>query len=173
MVKPFISIDAQKLKVSVDKTKKSIQEFGREAVAAMQKATVDYMKFIVAEAHQKAPLGETGDLRGAANVFEEYADDGKTLIVTGGFFIKYARIRDVGGTIKAFRAKYLFIPLRKGIRPGQPGLKRNVDFVLKKQVTQKGNRYFSSTVEEHRRGAARKIGERVAFILKQKRKRGR
>lgn len=170
MVKPFFEFDARALKVSVDKTRKSIDEFGQRAVAALMEATIKYAWDMVGTAEQRAPVGTTGNLRASKNVLTEYADGGKTLIATAGFFIKYARIRDQGGTIKAFRAKSLFIPLRRGVLPGQPGLKYQVDFTLKKQVTQRGNRYFSSTVEEYRRGAANRIGAAVVKILAKKRK---
>jgi hypothetical protein len=60
----------------------------------------------------------------------------------------YARMRERGGVIVPFRAKFLFVPLRPDVRPNQPGLVFGRDFVLSKRVVQKGTHVMELTASE-------------------------
>lgn len=164
MVKPFITIDANRVQADISKVKKTLTGLTRGVVEALDLAMFQYGEDILDEATQKAPIGQTGDLRASGDVVS--AEEGQaTRVVYVVFNIIYARIRDQGGTIRPVRAKRLFIPLRDGVRPGQPNIKFGVDFVLAKEVTQKGNGYLTATFDARKVNAEQMIGKRVFEIL--------
>lgn len=69
----------------------------------------------------------------------EYEVQGRSVEVFYNLAVaKYARIRELGGEIRPFRAKFLFVPLRRDVRPNQPGLVFGRDFVLSKRVWHPG-----------------------------------
>ena len=141
------SIDIAAFNKSIRQVRKNLKMLEWAFKLAVYQAIKEYAEKFIAKAQARAPAGE-GNLRGSATVVPTTDATGETVGVVAGFNIVYAHMRDVGGTIKPVRAKALFIPLRKGARPGDKTLKWGVDFVLAKVVVQKGNLYFSLTVDE-------------------------
>jgi len=129
-------------------------------------ATAQFGEHILGEAGERAPLGD-GGLRESGTV-EGPVIEGKNYIVFVAFNIVYARMRDIGGTIKPVRAKMLFIPLRPGARPGDPTLVYGVDFVLARKVVQHGNRYWSATLDELVPRSTELIGKQAIVIAEKK-----
>jgi hypothetical protein len=143
----IFTIDVSAFRKSIGLVRKNLKMFEWAFKLAIYQAIKEYAEKFLAKAQNRAPAGE-GNLRGSATVIPESDVSGETVGMTAGFNIVYAHIRDVGGEIRPVRAKALFIPLRKGARPGDKSLKWGVDFVLAKLAVQKGNLYFSLTVDE-------------------------
>lgn len=143
----MFTIDIAAFNKSMGLVKKNLKMFEWAFKLAIYRAIVEYAQKFIAKAQNRAPVGE-GMLRGSATVVPTTDATGETVGVVAGFNIVYAHMRDVGGVIRPVRAKALFIPLRKGARPGDKSLKWGVDFVLAQVVVQKGNLYFSLTVDE-------------------------
>lgn len=168
--KPFIQFDKEAFAKSLSGVKTKISDFEGRYKEAVTQATVQYAEHFLSEAQKRAPAGE-GPLRASATVIDPL-DQGDTILVRAGFNLIYAAYQDQGtkglpgGVLKPVRAKALFIPLRKGVRPGDPDLVRGVDFVLAKEVRYKGTGYFTLTLEEMKPLAAQAIGEQVLAILK-------
>lgn len=136
-----------------------------------------FMTDIVNIARDRAPAGETGDLR-ASGIVEQPIFTKGMVIVNAGFNVVYARVRDEGtgylpgGVIRPVRAEALFIPLRSGVHPFDRGLKWGIDFVLAKEVRQEGNRYWTGTLEDFMPQASRIVGRTAFAILKARASRG-
>ena len=170
MVAPFISINLGKFRTSLEGVRRRLQVTGERAILALRQALFEVANDMIAEAQQKAPVGE-GRLRESATV-EEPVLEGTLISVVAGFNVVYARIRDQGGIIRPVRAKALFIPLKRGVRPGQPGLVLGEDFQLvpgpmtrKDHVEQKGTGYLTTTVAARVPTLADVIGQRVIAIM--------
>lgn len=161
-----VSIELNSFQVSLKKSLGNLAGIEKAFKEGAALATVQFAEHILGEAGAKAPLGE-GPLRASATV-EGPVIELDVIVVYAAFNIVYARMRDLGGEILPVRAEALFIPLRKGVRPGEPGLVRGVDFVFAKRVVQKGNRYWSSTLDENVPNAAVEIGQRAVIIAQQR-----
>lgn len=167
---PFIKFDTASLRKSLNVVRDRVQVFEARYKEAVTQSTVQYAEHFLSEAQKRAPIDE-GTLRGSSTVLEPL-NQGDTLLVQAGFNLIYAAYQDQGtkglpgGVLRPVRAKALFIPLRKGVRPGDPNLVRGVDFVLAKEVRYKGTGYFTLTLSEMKPLAAQAISERVLAILK-------
>jgi hypothetical protein len=169
--KPFISIDVGRVKADLVKAGKVLEGLDESIERALRQAMVEYMNDVQADAQQKAPIGDTGDLRASATTTDPI-EEGNGVVVFTAFNLVYAALRDQGtkglpgGVIRPVRAKRLFIPLRKGVRPGDPNLIRGVDFVLAKEVRQQGNGYLTATFNERKVNAAQLIGQRIFELVR-------
>ena len=161
MTEPFITMDIGKLQASIRDTVKGLEAAGADAEKTFEQALHAYAEDVLSEAQARAPVGRSGELRGSGTVVPGVGagHDGDGLVVFVGFNKVYARMRDQGGTIVPVRAKALFIPLRDGVRPGQPGLEWGVDFVLAQVVHQTGNGYLTGTFNRRKGSAAADIGK--------------
>lgn len=170
----LISIDEQLLNASIRKAIKGLDLTEKVILDARDRALALWSEQILGEAVERAPVGvgaggestsaSPGSLRMSGTV------DGPNPLADGiefliGFDKPYAAMRDKGGTIRPRTAKALFIPLRQGVRPGEPGLKQGVDFILvpgpmtnKQFVTQTGNEYLSGLLPIKAASAPRDIG---------------
>jgi hypothetical protein len=166
MARRFIDLDFGALRQSVRTVVRNLEHAQQLHEDAAKESVVQFAEHLIGEAGQRAPLGDGGLRESATTQGPEIVAEG--FVVWAAFNIVYARIRDVGGTIVPVKAKALFIPLRKGVRPGQPGLEWGKDFVLAKKAVQKGNRYWSATLDENVPRAAELIGKRVAMIVQQR-----
>lgn len=171
MAKPFITIDGNRIRADLKKVGVVLNGLTESIKKATAQAMVEFMNDVQADAQQKAPIGDTGDLRASATTTDP-APDGEGIVVYTVFNIVYAAMRDQGtkglpgGVLKPVRARRLFIPLRKGVRPGQPGLVMGVDFVLAKEVRQKGNGYLTATFNERKVNAGQLIGQRIFELVR-------
>lgn len=156
-----LSIDMKVLEDSLRAVKRKLKITEERLRFAIYAALVEYAEKFLEKAQARAPH-DKGNLRGSATVVAEALEQEKQVSVTAGFNIVYAHIRDAGGTIRPVRAKALFIPLRPGVRPGEPGLEMGKDFWLAQEVTQKGNGYFTRTAAEAKDELAKFVAERVA-----------
>jgi len=169
--KPFISIDIGRMRADLKKVGVVLDGLDESIDRAMKQAMVEYMNDVQADAQQKAPIGDTGDLRASATTTDAL-QEGNGVVVFTAFNIVYAALRDQGtkglpgGVIRPVRAKRLFIPLRKGIRPGQPNLIRGLDFILAKEVRQSGNGYLTATFNERKVSAGQLIGQRIFELVR-------
>lgn len=161
---PFVTIDVEKLKESSEDVIAKLEQLGVNVEKEFDVALAQVAEDILSDATAKAPIDE-GHLRAAAQTVGPYKDAQETVVLIG-FNIVYARIRDKGGVIRPVRAKALFIPLRKGVRPGQPGLTLGVDFQLvpgpmtnKTEVRQTGTGYLTLTFEARAPRASADVGK--------------
>ena len=169
--KPFIALDVKALVNSIKETRKGFSITAALVREAMGKGMAMVMEELGEDAKAHAPHRDGGlNNRWQTNV--EMNDNGNLLIGTCGFNIVYANVRDIGtahlpgGQIRPVRAKALFIPLRKGARPGDKSLVRGVDFVLSGGVTQKGNRFWTNAKRRAERSASSKFAKALAGLLK-------
>lgn len=171
MAKPFITIDVGRMRADLRKAGKVLDGLDESIDRALKQAMVEYMNDVQADAQQKAPIGDTGDLRASATTTDPILE-GDGVVVYTAFNMVYAALRDQGtkglpgGVIRPVRAKRLFIPLRKGVRPGDPNLIRGVDFVLAKEVRQEGNGYLTATFNERKVNAGQLIGQRIFELVR-------
>lgn len=173
MARPFIEINGKRIRTDITKIQKVLNASVQEMQAALQTATENFGEFILSRSLPKTPK-DTGALRASAGVTDgELTADGVVVFVF--YNIVYAKIRDQGGIIRPFppgrpgrsgkgKGK-LFIPLRKGVVPGQPGLVFGKDFVLAAEAKQKGNQYLSGTLQQVQPQASQLIGQEVFRIL--------
>lgn len=176
---PVISLNVSRLKKDIRKVNGNLEKVKRLIPQALGLAMAQYMEHVVSLAQAKAPVGNSGDLRGS-NFVTEPTVEGGTVSIDGGFNIKYARMRDRGGIIRPVRAKALFIPLRPGAVPvrGKAAQKASGqvlgrDFQLvpgpltrKRVVRQKGNRFWTSTLEETIPEAPKRVGDQAMNIIR-------
>ena len=166
--RPF-EFEEAKFDVSLKQVIGNLKIIEDRAERAITQAVVEFSEHFLSEAQKRAPV-ESGALRAAATVEGPSVED-DIIVARIGFNLIYAAMRDQGtkglpgGVLRPVRAKALFIPLRKGARPGDPTLKWGVDFVLAKEVKQKGNGFFTLTFEEMKAVANKQIGERVTALL--------
>lgn len=166
----FIELDVKGLAAQAAKVAENMEQAGDFAEKAFDKALAGVAEKILGDAQEAAPEGK-GVLRGSGTtVGPEHV--GTEISVLIGFNLVYARIRDQGGVIRPVKAKALFIPLRDGVRPGQPGLKLGVDFQLvpgpmtrKTEVKQEGNQYLTGTFEKHRGTVGLEVGRLMRAYL--------
>ena len=154
--KPFLSLDLPLLKKGIARVDRELSEIPGEFEEAVADAMAQWVDEVLGEAHDRAPHRD-GRLRESATRIGPVVTPG-SIDVKGGFNLVYARIRDQGGEIRPVRAKALFIPLRRGVRPGEPSLVWGKDFVLARRVVQKGNRYLTGVLDEKMPKAAEEIG---------------
>ena len=79
--------------------------------------------------------------------------------------VPYARIHEFGGVIRPKKAKALFVPLRRGVVAGMPGLVHGVDFVLAKKVTIPQRSYLRKALDENRPKILEAVGTELARRL--------
>jgi hypothetical protein len=165
----FIELDAKRIRADIRKTNNILNAIPGEVDAAIKIALAEFAEDMLAEAVQKAPVDE-GFLRQSGTVSDPL-EEGDGVVVFVSFNIVYGALRDQGtkglpgGVIRPVRAQKLFIPLRKGVVPGQPGLERNVDFVLADSVRQEGNKYLTATFDNRKATAGQLIGQRYFEIM--------
>lgn len=162
----FIQLDERRLKASIRRTGASLQGLEKRFDEASRQAAIEFANEMQADASLRAPVLE-GTLSGSGVVDgpHEEAQGFRVNVAFGGPARDYAAIQDVGGIIEASRAKALFIPLRRGVRPGDPGLVFGTDFVLAQSVTIPGNKYLTGLIPEYQRRATRVIGKRTMELL--------
>lgn len=171
MAKPFITIDGNRIRADLKKVGAVLNGLDESIGRATKQAMVEFMNDVQADAQQKAPIGETGDLRASATTTDPLPE-GEAFVVFTVFNIIYAALRDQGtkglpgGVIRPVRARRLFIPLKKGVRPGQPNLVMGQDFILAKEVRQKGNGYLTATFNERKINAGQLIGQRIFELVR-------
>lgn len=79
----------------------------------------------------------------------------------------YARIRELGGEIRPFRAKALFIPLRPDVSSKDwKGLVYGEDFVLAKKVKHPATHVMKNTIRSELGSASSKTMKSVAAALR-------
>ncbi len=162
---------------SQKKTLRSLGVSKGQVRRAVGDAWFQFMSAVVGLARDRAPSGETGNLRDSAFV-ERPVFRGDMVIVAAGFRVIYARMRDLGteflpgGVLRPVRAEALFIPLHSGVFPHQSGLIFGVDFVLAKEVRQEGTRYWTGTLEEVLPNTSRIVGKVAFSILRRRTPRG-
>lgn len=161
--KPFIALEIPNLSAQMAGLEEGIRSAGARAEEALKRGMTDYAEDMLAEAIDRAPVG-SGELRGSGTTVGP-EQDGTEISVYIGFNKVYARMRDLGGIIRPVRAKALFIPIREGVRPGQPGLVWGEDFVLTQLVQQKGNKYLTGTLERRKGTAAATIARVMKAYL--------
>lgn len=171
MVQEFITVDDKALRANLQAAERNLRKFGEQFARATSQAMIEQMEDWVSQGALAAPV-EEGTLR-ASGTTTGPTRQGDEVVVTGGFNVAHATIRDQGGVIKPVRAKALFIPLRKGARPGDKSLKLGVDFMLipgpttnKTEVRQRGTHYFSGVIEKEKARAAANIARRAAELMK-------
>lgn len=167
MGEPFISVDKRRILKSIRETVKGLRLLEDRFDIALKRAVVEYAEDTMGEAAMRAPV-DTGTLSGSGTVDGPHddAEGFKVNVAFGGPAKDYAPIQDLGGTITATPGKSLFVPLRKGVRPGEPGLTWGEDFVLTKSVTIKGNRYLTGLIPSRQRAASSAVGRRVLELIR-------
>jgi hypothetical protein len=168
MADNFIEVDRRELDRSIAAATKGLNVLEEEVEYAIEAAMLEFSNDMLSEARQRAPIRD-GFLRqsGAVDGPTRTPD---TIRFDIGFNIEYARIQDLGGDIFPDKAKMLFIPLRPGVRPGEPDLEFGEDFVLTRKVTLKGNRYLTGIIPERASSAARIVGTRAAAIIRERKR---
>ncbi len=169
----LFSIDTRALRRSVAKGIRDLKVTEKETMEAMNEAVVKYAEDTLSEAAQRAPSGNGALVSSATIDGPHQISDGIEVFV--GFNLVYARIQDLGGTIRPVRAKALFIPLRKGVRPirekddpRRKTQKFGVDFVFAQKAVIKGNRYLTGLMPERAANAAPAVGMATVAILRRR-----
>lgn len=167
----FVSLDVSGLAAQAQKCIDGIEGAGRLAEEAFDRALAQVAEDILGDM-QDAALAGKGDLRGAATTVGP-SKDGLDTVILIGFNLIYAAIRDQGGDIYPDKARALFIPLREGAMPGDPGLKMGEDFITvpgpmtrKNHVHQTGNGYVTLTFERRKGAVGLEVGKLMnAFLV--------
>lgn len=178
MVRPLISVDRDRLRLDLRKLER---QFGRYAEHIDEAAAIAISRFaehLIGRASAKAPTGRTGLLKASAFVGQAVINDEGVASVPAGFNIIYARIQDRGGIVRPTGrpsevtgkpTTRLFIPLRDDpfVLPGNPGLKRGVDFVLARQARIPGSGYWTNTLRDRIPKATKFMGPLINRLLRE------
>lgn len=175
MAKPFISMDIKRFNLDLKKVMSRNRAWGRLSAGAAGTALLRYAEHVMGEAQRRAPIGtghgnkfgvaspNPGRLRESMTVVGPFRTGG-SVEVFGSFNVPYSRIQDEGGTITPKTGRFLFIPLRAGVRSGDPNAVRNVDFILAKKVTIPGTGYLTKTVREMAPQASAFVGRQFRAL---------
>jgi hypothetical protein len=160
----MLEFDMKLLDRELRRLDKNLDRTSRRGEAALTQAMMEYGEDTLAEATQRAPHDE-GALRASGLVDGPHnTTEGKEVIIA--FNKEYAAIQDVGGIVRAKRAKALFIPLRKGATPGDPSLIMGEDFWLQPSVEIKGNKYLTGIIEDRTRKMAPALAKRMFGLMR-------
>jgi hypothetical protein len=109
MTVPFVSMDAGNIRAQVQAVTRELDKFAARAVDAARQALDLAGEAMLADAQAAAPV-QTGRLQESGSA-EPVVLEGAELVKRWGFNLRYARMRDQGGTILPVKAKALAIPL--------------------------------------------------------------
>jgi hypothetical protein len=189
---PFVTMQAGDITAQVRAVTKEIDRVADHVIAAAGRALDELAEDMLGKAQAAAPV-QTGRLQESGTT-EPLATEGGALVKRWGFNLRYARMRDQGGTIVPVNAKMLAIPLSAAAkRLASPREQANLDLVplngrlflverakggtfkakdlqrfhwmLVPKVTQQGNGYVTKVVEAERANVARKVAEDVGRAL--------
>jgi hypothetical protein len=189
---PFVSMDAGNIRAQVQAVTKELDRVAVKAVDAARKALDLAGEAMLSDAQAAAPV-QTGRLQESGST-EPVVLEGSELVKRWGFNLRYARMRDQGGTIVPVNAKLLSIPLSdKAKRMASPremgdtlrlvpingklflvekegkrvakGKLPTFHWLLVPKVKQEGNQFVSRTVAAWKETLPRFVADQVGGAL--------